>query len=169
MIETSRLFLKEYDEKYIEKAHNNFFSSKETAKYVLWRPTESPKDVKDKVEYWINECNVSIFWMIHKKDDDEPIGFISVNETSQNIYGNLGIAVGEKYLKMGYASEVMEELIKYIKSLGGKEIHYSHFKENVASQALALKFNFKCYKEDKRIRRYDSKEFDELFYVLKLN
>ena len=169
MIVTKNLLLKEYDEKYLEKAHINFFSSEKTSKYVLWRPTKSALDVKDKVEYWLNEVKVSIFWMIHKKDDDEPIGFVSVDEINPNVYGNIGIAIGENYVNQGYGSEVLGELIKYIKYNGGKEIYYSHFKENKASEKLALKFGFEFYKEDKRIRRYDNKEFIELFYVLKLD
>lgn len=168
MIETKRLMLKEYDEKYIEKAHLNFFSSEVTARYVLWRPTKSKEDVKDKIEYWLNELHVDIFWMIHEKESDEPIGFVSSDKIGENVYGDIGIAIGEKYVKKGYGSEVLNELIKYIKSNGGKEIHYSHFKENEASKRLALKYGFKYYKSDKRIRRYDNKEFDELFYVLKV-
>ena len=169
MRETKRLFLKEYDEKYMEKAHLNFFSSSNTAKYVLWKPTNTPLEAKSKVEYWLNEVKITIFWMIHLKENDEPIGFISLDEISPNVYGNLGIAIGENYLLKGYASEVLSELIEYVKSLDGKEIHYSHFKENEASKRLALKFGFEYYKSEKRVRRYDNKEFDELFYILKLN
>ena len=168
MIETKNLLLKEYEEKYAYQAHINFFSSKETAKYVLWKPTEVVQDVIDKVDYWLNVAKIDIFWMIHKKEDDEPIGFISADEIEPNIYGNIGIAIGEKFVGNGYGSEVLNELIQYIKSLGGKQIHYSHFKENEASKRLALKFGFQFYKSDKRVRRYDNKEFDELFYVLNL-
>ena len=169
MIETKNFFLKEYDEKYIEKAHLNFFSSYNTAKYVLWRPTNSPLEVKDKVEYWLNEVKVSIFFFIHLKENDEPIGFISLDEISENIYGNVGIAIGEKYISKGYGSEVLGALLNHVKLLGAKEIYYSHFKENEASKRLALKFGFEYYKTDKRIRKYDNKEFDELFYILKLD
>lgn len=169
MIETKNLFLKEYDQKYILKAHENFFSSDITARYVLWRPTKSAIEVKEKIEYWLNEVKFSIFWMIHKKDDDAPIGFVSAHEISSNVYGNVGIAIGENYVGKGYGSEVLKALIEHIKCIGGKEIHYSHFKENEASKRLALKFGFQFYKEDKRTRRYDNKEFCELFYVLKLN
>lgn len=169
MIETRNLILKDYDEKYIEKAHLNFFSSSNTTKYTLWRPTKNPLEVKNKIEYWLYECKTSIFWMIHKKDNDEPIGFICVDEVSPKIYGNLGIAIGEDYVGKGYGSEALNELIEYIKSIGGKEIHYSHFRENEASKMLVIKFGFEFYKSDKRIRKYDNKEFDELFYVLKLD
>ena len=168
MIETKRLILKEYDEKYIEKAHVNFFSSEVTARYVLWRPTKSVEEARRKVEYWINEAKIDIFWMIHEKDSDEPIGFVAANKIDEDIYGDVGIAIGENFVKKGYGSEVLKELIDYIKLNGGKEIHYSHFKENEASRALALKFGFEHYKSGKRVRGYDNKEFDELFYVLKI-
>lgn len=169
MIETKNLILKEYDEKYVLKAHKNFFSSQVTARYVLWKPTENIEEVKNKIEYWVNEIKLSIFWMIHKKDTDEPIGFVAAHEISPNIYGNVGISIGENYIGKGYGSEVLKALIEYVKSVGGKEIHYSHFKENEASKRLALKYGFEAYREDKRVRRYDNKEFEEVFYVLKLN
>ena len=51
MIESKNLRLKEYDEKYIEKVHVNFFSSNKTAKYVLCPPTKSALDVKNKIDY----------------------------------------------------------------------------------------------------------------------
>lgn len=166
MIETKRLLLKEYDEKYITQAHENVFSSLETAKYVLWRPTKNPLEVKDKLEYWLNEVKVSVLWLVHKKEDDEVIGFISVDEIEPSIYGNLGIAIGEKFINKGYGSEVLEALLTYLSFMGAKEIEYSHFKENEASKRLALKYGFKYYKEGKRLRRYDNKEFDECFYKL---
>ena len=169
MIETSRLILKEYDEKYALQAHLNFFSSKETAKYVLWRPTESAQEVIDKVNYWLNVAKIDIFWVIHEKDDDEPIGFVAASKLEDSIYGDVGIAIGESFVGKGYGSEVLKALIEQVKSLGGKELHYSHFKENEASRKLALKFGFEYYKSDKRLRRYDNKEFEELFYVLKLD
>lgn len=168
MRETKRLILKDYDEKYIEKAHQNFFSSLETSKYVLWRPTKSAIDVKNKIEYWLNEVKIDIFWIIHIKETDEPIGFISASKMSNNVFGDIGIVIGENFVKKGYGSEVLKELIEYIKSLGGKEIHYSHFKENKASERLAIRLGFKYYKKDKRIRTYDKKEFEELFYILKI-
>ena len=169
MIETKNLILKEYEEKYIKQAHDNFFSSYETAKYVLWKPTKTPIEVKEKIEYWLNEVKVSIFYLIHTKDNDEPIGFVCVNETSPNVYSNLGIAIGENYVNKGYGKEVLTALIEYIKSKGGKEIHYSHFKENEPSKRLAMKCGFEYVKQDKRTRRYDNKEFEELYYILKLD
>ena len=168
MIETKNLLLKEYDERYCERAHVNFFSSHVTAKYVLWRPTETAKDVKDKIEYWLNDVKVSVFYMIHTKDD-EPIGFVCVDEIEDKVYGNLGIALGENYVNKGYGSEVLTTLINELKQAGAREIYYSHFKENEASKRLALKHGFIFYKEDKRTRRYDNKEFNELCYVLKLD
>ena len=168
MLETKRLYLKEYDSKYIDELHTNVFGSTKTAKYVLWRPTQNKEDVKDKLEYWLYQVKVKFLFIAHKKDTDEPIGFISVDEIESNVYGNLGITIGEKFINLGYGSEVLEALIEHIRVIGGKEIHYSHFKENDASRKLALKCGFKFYKKAKRIRKYDGREFDELFYILRI-
>lgn len=168
MIETPRLFLKEYDEKYIEKYHSNFLGELETSKYTLWRPTNSGEEAKKKLEYWLSAFNNGILWLIHDKFSDEPIGFIAINEISPCVYGNIGIAIGTRFIQKGYASESLAVLIDYIKHHNGKKIYYSHFEENIASQKLAEKFNFNYYKKDIRIRSYDNKQFVEKFYVLEL-
>ena len=125
------------------------------------------EEVKDKIDYWLNEVKIDIFWLIHTKND-EPIGFVSADLIGDCVYGNIGIAIGNKYVNKGYGSEVLKALIEHIKECNGKQIYYSHFKENDASKRLALKYGFKFYSQEKRVRRYDNKEFDELFYVLDL-
>ena len=52
-----------------------------------------------------------------KKDNDEPIGFVSACEIEPSVYGDVGIVIGENYVHQGYGSEVLSELIKYIKSI----------------------------------------------------
>lgn len=168
-IETKRLYLKEYDEKYAGKAHDNFFCEEETAKYTLWKPTANEEEAKQKLDRWTKVSKISIFWLIHDKISDEPIGFICSHEISPKVYGNLGIAIGLNYIKKGYGSEALEALINYIKELGGEKIEYSHFEENEASKALALKHGFEFVKKQNSVRNHDKLEFIEVCYVLNLN
>ena len=168
MIETSRLYLKKYQEKYAGKAHLNFFCQEETAKYTLWKPTKNVEEAKQKLDRWTKVANISIFWLIHDKVSDEPIGFVCANEISPKVYGSLGIAIGLDYIKKGYGSEVLETLINHIKGLGGEKIEYSHFEENVASKALALKHGFKFVKKQNSVRGHDKLAFVEVCYELNL-
>lgn len=169
MIESKSLIFEEYNESLISGAFKNCLSSYETAKYTLWKPTSSEKETKEKLEYWTSDFKAKdVFWMIREKTSQEVIGFITASQISPNVFGSVGIAIGERFTGQGYGSEALSKLIEYVKMQGGKELHYSHFKENIASKNLALKFGFVYYKQEKRLRRYDNKLFDELFYVLKI-
>ena len=169
MEETKDLLFEEYNESHIKGAFINFLSSYETAKYTLWKPTESEEETKAKLEYWTSDLkNKDVFWMIREKATSEVVGFICASELSPSVFGGVGLAIGEKFVRRGYGSKALSKLIDYVKDNGGVELHYSCFKENEASKNLALKFGFVYYKKEKRQRRYDNKMFDELFYVLKL-
>ena len=52
--------LKEYDEKYVLKAHKNFFSSQVTARYVLWKPTENIEEVKNEEKFNLRILSVRL-------------------------------------------------------------------------------------------------------------
>lgn len=168
-IKTKDLKFVKFKDEFAEQCHNNFFCEMETAKYVLWKPTKSIDEAKEKLNFWKENLSLNgILLLIKEFKSNKIIGYICADEIVPNVYGNVGIALGQNFIKKGYGSQALNTLIEIIKNKGGKEIIYSHFKENEASKRLALKFGFKYFKQEKRIRKYDKKEFDELFYVLKL-
>ena len=166
ILETQNLILKPYQEKYAQKAHKNFFCQEETAKYMLWKPTQSAEEANERLKRWTN--NWKFFWVIHDKATDEPIGFLGVDEIEPKIYGHLGLCIGLKYKGNGYGTQALKACKEYLKLQGATEIHYSHFKENIASRKLAEKIGFTFTKEDTRTRAWDNKEFIERCYVLKI-
>ena len=169
-VRTKDLLLKGYDEIMAAECHDNFLCQKETAKHTLWKPTESVQEAKEKLFRWTKDLKKNdIFWIVIEAKSGKAIGFVCVEEIGPKIYGNVGIAIGQEFVKKGYGSQVLFAVIDLIKSREGKEIHYSHFEENVASGLLAKKFGFEYYKQAPRVRRYDNKTFNELFYVLKLD
>ena len=158
----------EYDKKYAEQCHRNFLGQLETSKYTLWKPTQNVEDAERKLEFWTSDLKGNdIFWLILDKKN-QAIGFICAGESSPGVFGDIGIAIGKEFLHNGYGTMALNELLKVIKERDGKEVHYSHFEENEASKRLAMKFGFEFYKRDVRLRKYDNKEFNELFYVLKI-
>jgi len=168
MIETKDLILKPYEIEDVKQAHENFLCQKETAKYTLWRPTNSIEDAKLKLDYWTSNMDGVFFWLIKEKKSEQVIGFISASRIDEKSYGNVGIAIGLDYINKGYGSQVLEKLIDVVKDTGAKKLYYSHFEENEASKNLALKFGFRYYKSASRVRKYDNKSFIEMFYVLDL-
>lgn len=166
ILKTKDLILKPYEEKYARQAHENFFCQKETAKFMLWKPTENVEEAKARLERWSQKQNWEIFLLIHEKSSDKCIGFIGIDDIEVDIYGHVGLCIGLEFKGKGYGTQVLTTLIEYLKSKNVKQLHYSHFKENIASQKLAEKFGFKFIKEGKRVRGWDNKEFDEICYVL---
>lgn len=158
-----------YDKKYAEECHKTFMSQEQTARYTLWRPTNNVDEAITKLENWeTNVKDCGFFRLIQEKESGQVIGFICTAEVESGVYDHLGIAIGQNFLRRGYGFQTLTAVIDYVKNSGGKEIHYSHFKANEASKNLALKCGFKYVREAKRIRRYDGKEFDEVFYILKI-
>ena len=169
-IKTKDLIFINYNAKYAEQCHKNFLSQQETAKYTLWRPTSSVEDAKLKLNYWNSSTSgKGVFWLIQEIGSRQVVGFVACDEIEENVYGNIGIAIGLEFIKKGYGTQSLNALVQYINENNGKEIYYSHFKENEASQKLALKCGFKYIKTENRIRRHDGKEFEELFYILNIN
>jgi len=166
VLETKDLILKPYEEKYVLDAYKNIFCQEETARFVLWKPADSVIEVQVKLERWSQ--NWDLFFLIIEKCSNKCIGYLGVDEIEPKVYGRLGIGIGKEFKNKGYGTQALKELINYLKSKNAKELQYSHFKENIASQKLALKMGFKKIREDKRIRAWDNKEFDEYFYELKL-
>lgn len=159
----------EYSEEYAKECHENFLSQPETAKYTLWRPTLNEIEAKEKLENWNKSvADKGVLWLIKEKQTGRIIGFVCVAETEKGVYDHLGIAIGKEFINKGYGSQTLTTLLDYIKRNDGKLVYYSHFKENDASKNLAIKCGFKFVRQDKRTRRYDKKEFDELFYELEL-
>ena len=169
-IKSKDLEFVKYKDVFTKQCHYNFLCEEDTAKYTLWRTTKGLEEAKEKLKYWTSNLKENdIFWLIKELKTSKIIGFICAEELEQDVYGNIGIAIGLKFINKGYGSQSLEKLIEQILKQGGKEIHYSHFKENLASQNLALKCGFEYIRSEKRIRRHDGKEFEELFYILNID
>lgn len=110
-LETKDLILKSYEEKYVPDAHTNFFSQPETARFVLWKPTENVNEAKSRLERWSQ--NWSLFFLIIEKSSDICVGYICVDEIEKHIYGHLGICLGLDFKNKGYGSQALTALIEH--------------------------------------------------------
>lgn len=161
------MFVK-FDKMFAKECHKNFLCQSETAKFTLWKPTKTVEEAEEKLGYWAKNLGENdIFCLIQERESGEIIGYVCAYEIAPKIYGDIGLAIGREFIRKGYGSQSLNCLLETIKHRGAKEIHYSHLKGNDASKVLALKYGFEFYKQEKRLRKYDNQEFDELFYVLK--
>jgi len=164
--ETINLIFKPIDIELAEKTHINFFSQKETAKYLLWKPTNTPDEARSRLERWSAEIDGYYFFLIHEKRTLEPIGYITAQETDKGVYDNFGICLGQDYVSRGYGTETIVWFLKFLKEKKAKKIKYSYLEGNNASKALVLKHGFNYTHMGERVRNYDQQLFNEYFYEL---
>jgi len=147
-------------------AHVNFFSSEKTAKYMYWRVTKNEEEVKQRIERWLNTYKDNMLYFIIF--NNEPIGFLTSVKFDEETYGDIGLCVGEKFIKKGNGSKILSWLVNDLKSKGAKKIYYTCMKENIASIKLAEKIGFKYQSEMKKINPKNNTKYIELTYLLNI-
>lgn len=162
-LETEDLVLKRGDIKDAGKMHENFFKEKESAKYMLWQPTQTVKDAETKIQKWKKYRDFLYF--AYLKETDEPIGFVCINQNRTNplIFDEIGICVGSKFKRNGYAKQMLKAVLDLCKTLGAEKFEYTCMKGNVASQKLAESFGFELVKQ-KRKNKLNGEQYIEMIY-----
>lgn len=116
----------------------NVWSRPETARYMVWRVTADEVDAKERIERTIAWQKTHDAWLVCVKDSGEAVGFGGVKRLGPDSWGETGIALGPEYVGRGYGRQVLLMMMKYCRSLGGREFFYSTRAANEASRALAL-------------------------------
>lgn len=86
------------------------------------------------------------FWTVRSKADGTFIGTINLNQFAQTGLIHLGCHLSRNFWQQGYASELMEALLRYgfeERKLGS--IYGVFEKENTVSQRLLEKLGFRPY------------------------
>lgn len=116
----------------------NVWSRPETARYMVWRVTADEVGAKERIERTIAWQKTHDAWLVCVKDSGEAVGFGGVKRLGPDSWGETGIALGPEYVGRGYGRQVLLLMMKYCRSLGGREFFYSTRAANEASRALAL-------------------------------
>ena len=111
VMETRDLILRKAVYEDWKSMYLNVWSRPETARYMVWRVTADEVGAKERIERTIAWQKTHDAWLVCVKDSGEAVGF-----------------GGVKRLMM----------MKYCRSLGGREFFYSTRAANEASRALAL-------------------------------
>ena len=118
-LETERLILRRYEESDIEMQYD-ILTDGRLAKYIKF-PNLSKDEELECIKEWIKNANDSKYekWVITLKDNNIPIGNISVNgiEKKHN-YCNVGYVIMYDYWGKGYASEALKVVSDYLLDSG---------------------------------------------------
>ncbi len=142
LLEAEDLLLKNAEFEDWKAMYRNVWSRPETAKYMAWRVTADEEDAKARIQKTIKYQENHHAYLVYEKKSGQAIGFAGVEETTPHIYQDAGIALGPEYVGKGYGKQILQLLLEYSRSLGGKEFYCSTRAKNEASKALALSCGF---------------------------
>lgn len=138
VMETRDLILRKAVYEDWKSMYLNVWSRPETARYMVWRVMADEVGAKERIERTIAWQKTHDAWLVCVKDSGEAVGFGGVKRLGPDSWGETGIALGPEYVGRGYGRQVLLMMMKYCRSLGGREFFYSTRAANEASRALAL-------------------------------
>lgn len=143
-LETERLILRRYEETDIDMQYK-VLTDNRLAKYIKF-PNLTKEEELECIKVWIKNADDSKYekWVITLKDDNTPIGNISVNgiEKKHN-YCNVGYVILYEYWGKGYASESLKVVSDYLLNNGYYLVECSCNELNTQSSKVMLKAGFK--------------------------
>ena len=164
-LETERLLLRRYKESDIDMLYK-ILSDDRLTKYTNF-PKYTRLEELQLIKKWINNADNSKYekWVIVLKDEDNPIGTISVNGMDEyNNYCNIGYVILYDYWGNGYTAEALEKVSDYLLDSGYRLIECSCNELNVQSSRVMEKAGFKKdgYIKNRRLNKdgsYSGSEF----------
>ncbi len=151
-----------------DKMFDNFYSEEKTAKFLLWKPFTDRGACARYVAGSIEYAKTHDYFFIYEKASGEPIGYLSAEEHENGVWKNVAICFGTRFVSKGYGTEAMTFLLDYIKSKDGKEVEYTLFEGNTASQKLAEKLGFSYVETRPRYVKKADTTKNERVYRLEL-
>lgn len=153
--------------------YENLWSHEESAKYMLWRPTLSEEEAKERMRRSLKHQEESgLAWFIYRRNVEtvgeetlEPIGFAGLIRLDEETCEDTGIAIGPAFVGKGYGKQVLNALTRYcFEELGAGRLICSCRAGNTASRALQLSCGFRYTHSEERVDPRDGEEYVLEFY-----
>lgn len=147
VLETERLILRQLVVEDAEKCFSNWMSDPEVTKYLTWQTHKNIEETKSILKYWCSKYEDNDFyqWVIVLKENNEPIGTISVVSTNENIdAAEIGYCIGKRWWRQGYTSEALSRVIAFLfEEVKANSVYASHDIENPNSGKVMRKCGMK--------------------------
>ena len=114
-LETERLILRRYKESDIDMQYETLIDER-LHKYIKF-PDLTIEEELEYIKEWISNVEVDKHekWAIELKENNKPIGNISVNDiNTKNNYCNVGYVILYKYWGNGYAAEALKAVSNHL-------------------------------------------------------
>ncbi len=136
----------------------NIWSSEETSRYMLWSPTYTEDEAKDRMNRTLDfEQKHKYALLIYEKKSMKAIGFAAMKEIEPGVYDEMGIGLGPSFVGKGYGKQVLIALItEAFVNCGATKFLASNRSQNIASKRLQMSVGFVYdHSEDKIDPRND--------------
>jgi RimJ/RimL family protein N-acetyltransferase len=95
----------------------------------------------------LDENNDCCYMVAESKELGKTIGTCSYFTDEKSKVYDIAYSVHSDFWRQGYATEMVEVLLKHIKDSGGKRVTITIAQDNIASNTLARKFDFNVFEE----------------------
>lgn len=165
MMETKDLILRKAEFDDWKAMYRNVWSHPETARYMMWRVTETEEAAQERIRRTIEFQKEHNTFFVYQKKSGQPIGFAGWEELAPHSFRETGIALGPEYVGRGYGKQIVNFLTEYCRdSLGGREFYYHARAKNTASNALALSCGFVYQRSEQRIDERNGEAYELRIY-----
>ena len=143
MPETKELLLKKARFEDWEELYRNVWSREETARYMLWKVTESEEEARARMERTVRFQQEHESWTVYEKSSGKAIGWGGMLPIAEGVYEDCGIALGPEFTGRGYGKQILTALVeRAFGELGAKAFIASCRRENAASRGMILACGF---------------------------
>ena len=143
-LETERLILKRGTLKDLQKVYEYDFRKLRDIAGEFEFVKYDPK----KIEGWEIPEPESYDWVIYLKDTMEPIGNVTADREQKNIKAiELAFNTHPNYWRMGYTSEALIEIMKFLFNQEYENILCGYDEGNIKSKSIGKKLGFLPYKK----------------------
>ena len=127
-----------------ESLLRNIWSRPETARFMLWEPTFTEEEAKDRIRRTIAfEQKEKYGLIVSEKVSGQAIGWAGMKEIKPGVFEEMGIALGPDFTGKGYGRQALAALLKEaFEVCGAEKFLYSWWEENEISCRLQKSFGF---------------------------
>lgn len=142
-IDTKRLSLRRFRIEDAQAMFDNWASDEQVTKYLTWPPHTDLDTSRYVIQSWIvgYENPETYQWAIALRDDDIPIGSISVVSHDDRVGKmEIGYCIGRPWWHQGIMTEALEAVMSFLFcEVGAKRIEAAHDVNNPNSGAVMVK------------------------------
>lgn len=159
VLESKNIIIRKAKEKDYESMLKYVWSDEEVYKWMLFQPTFSIEDAKERTVRSIEFQKTHYAYFVALKESDMAIGYCGIKENSDGVFEECGICIGREFQHLGYGKEIVSLLLDLaFNKLNAIAFIYSYYPDNIKSKNLAKCFGFRYDHTYEMIRPWDKKK-----------